>query len=56
MAADAAAADALRVEQLGRSGTLAGAREILAALEHQVEAVTRALKPLVDAATPDDAA
>ena len=56
MAADAAAAEALRLEQLGRSGSLTGAREILAALEHQVEAVTRALEAMVDAATPDDAA
>jgi HPt (histidine-containing phosphotransfer) domain-containing protein len=56
MAADAAAASAFRLEQLGRSGSLDGAREILAALERQVEEVTVALQALVHSTTPDDAA
>jgi HPt (histidine-containing phosphotransfer) domain-containing protein len=56
MAADTAAAEALRLEQLGRSGSLDGAVEILAALETQVAAVTRALKILVEQTTPPDAA
>jgi HPt (histidine-containing phosphotransfer) domain-containing protein len=56
MAADTAAAEAFRLEQLGRSGTLEGATELLAALERQVEEVTIALKELVDQSTPPDAA
>src|SRR4030095_15291842 len=56
MAADAAAAEAFRLEQLGRSGSLEGAAELLAALERQVEEVTIALKNLVDQTTPPDAA
>ena len=56
MAADQAAAEAFRLEQLGRAGTLEGAAEVLAALERQVEAVTAALHDLVDQLTPDDAA
>ena len=56
MAADTAAAEALRLEQLGRSGSLDGAAEILAALEAQVAAVTRALRTLVEQTTPPDAA
>jgi len=56
MAADTAAAQAFRLEQLGRSGTLTGADEILAALEAQVAAVTLALHHLVEQTTPDDAA
>ena len=56
MAAETAAAEAYRLEQLGRSGSLAGAAEILAALEKQVDAVTRALKRLVEETTPPDAA
>jgi HPt (histidine-containing phosphotransfer) domain-containing protein len=56
MAADAAAAEAYRLEQLGRSGTLEGAAEILSALESQVDAVTRALRRLVEQTTPPDAA
>src|SRR5690349_17026178 len=56
MAADTAAAEAFRLEQLGRSGTLDGATEILSALERQIDDVTRALKDLVDQATPPDAA
>jgi hypothetical protein len=43
MAADEAAAEAFRLEQLGRSGSLVGADAILTSLEAQVEAVTRAL-------------
>ena len=56
MAADTAAAEAFRLEQLGRSGSLDGAAELLAALERQVEQVTIALKNLVDQTTPPDAA
>ena len=56
MAADTAAAEALRLEQLGRAGTLDGAADVLAALERQVAAVTAALRDLVDELTPDDAA
>ena len=56
MAADDAAAEAFRLEQLGRSGTLEGAAAILTSLEAQVEAVTRALQALVHQTTPDDAA
>jgi HPt (histidine-containing phosphotransfer) domain-containing protein len=56
MAADTAAAEAFRLEQLGRSGTLDGAAEILTALEAQVEAVSHALKALVEQTTPPDAA
>lgn len=56
MAADTAAAEAYRLEQLGRSGSLDGAAEILASLERQVEAVTAALHALVRASTPPDAA
>jgi hypothetical protein len=56
MAADDAAAEAFRLEQLGRSGSLVGADAILTSLESQVEAVTRALQALVDETTPDDAA
>jgi HPt (histidine-containing phosphotransfer) domain-containing protein len=56
MAADAAAAEAFRLEQLSRSGSLDGAAELLAALERQVEEVTIALKQLVDQTTPPDAA
>jgi HPt (histidine-containing phosphotransfer) domain-containing protein len=56
MAADGAAAEALRLEQLGRARTLEGAVELLAALERQVEAVTAALLDLVRQLTPDDAA
>ena len=56
MAADDAAAEAFRLEQLGRSGSLVGADAILTSLEAQVEAVTRALQALVDQTTPDDAA
>jgi HPt (histidine-containing phosphotransfer) domain-containing protein len=56
MAADAAAEEAFRLEQLGRSGTLEGAAEILAALERQVQEVTQALQDLVEQTTPPDAA
>jgi HPt (histidine-containing phosphotransfer) domain-containing protein len=56
MAADGAAAEAFRLEQLGRAGTLEGAADILAALERQVTEVTAALKHLLDSLTPDDAA
>lgn len=56
MAADQAAAEAFRLEELGRSGTLDGAAAILADLEIQVEAVTAALQALVEATTPNDAA
>jgi len=56
MAADAAAAEAFRLEELGRSGTLQGAELILAALESQVARVTEALRALVDGFTPNDAA
>jgi HPt (histidine-containing phosphotransfer) domain-containing protein len=56
MAADSAAADAFRLEQLGRSGTLEGAAEVLESLERQVEAVTVALQQLLAGLTPDDAA
>jgi HPt (histidine-containing phosphotransfer) domain-containing protein len=56
MAADGAADQAFRLEQLGRAGTLEGAGDVLAALERQVEAVTVALHDLVEQLTPDDAA
>ena len=56
MAADTAAAEAFRLEQLGRSGALNGAAEILAALERQVDEVTTALRALVEQTTPPDAA
>ena len=56
MAADGAAADAFRLEELGRSGHLDGAAEILAALERQVADVSLALRALVHDSTPDDAA
>jgi HPt (histidine-containing phosphotransfer) domain-containing protein len=56
MAADGAAAEAFRLEQLGRSGSLDGAAEILKSLERQVEEVMAALHVLVQASTPPDAA
>jgi HPt (histidine-containing phosphotransfer) domain-containing protein len=56
MAATTAAEEAYRLEQLGRSGTLEGAYELLTALERQVEEVTIALKALVEQTTPPDAA
>jgi HPt (histidine-containing phosphotransfer) domain-containing protein len=56
MAADDAAAEAFRLEQLGRSGALDGAAEVLASLERQVAAVTVALQEMLDGLTPDDAA
>jgi histidine phosphotransfer protein HptB len=56
MAADTAAAEAFRLEQMGRSGSLEGAADILTALERQVEQVTQALKRLVVETTPPDAA
>jgi len=56
MAADQAAHEAYRLEQLGRSGTLDGAAAILQALEQQVAAVTTALHALVASTTPPDAA
>src|SRR5215468_1896920 len=56
MAADTAAAEAFRLEQLGRSGTLDGAADILSSLERQVDEVTAALHALLDNLTPPDAA
>jgi HPt (histidine-containing phosphotransfer) domain-containing protein len=56
MAADSVAAEALRLEQLGRSGSLHGADAMLATLEADVTRVTAALRDLVEQLTPDDAA
>lgn len=56
MAADAAAAEAFRLEQLGRAGSLDGAAEVLAGLERQVDEVTAALRAILAGLTPDDAA
>jgi hypothetical protein len=49
-------AEAFRLEQLGRSGSLVGAEAILTSLEAQVEEVTVALQAMVRQTTPDDAA
>jgi signal transduction histidine kinase/HPt (histidine-containing phosphotransfer) domain-containing protein len=54
LAAHAASAEALRLEQLGREGRLAGAEAVLAALERQLAAIEPALEALVARARRGD--
>jgi len=48
MAADEAAAEALRLEQAGRSGALVEAKNLLAGLERRVARVSDALRELAE--------